>query len=410
MKTRPTWHLVLFLLILGVGGCSSFVAEDVSLAPVKLQTVDWRGARAEVAVHYPKHGSTTEKSEIAVVAQVDVREPLKTGEILLNGKVLKRLELGSAGLGTRVPVESTAALTQGANTITIRVEAAAGHTVEADVRVTRIEPEFVISTEAPLKKWAVVIGISEYLHSGRGIPALKFAHRDARSFAQFLRSPKGGGFEAARVKVLINKEATTVNVRSALFTFLQQARKNDLVIVYFAGHGAPEPGRPDNLYLLTYDADPDDFASTAFPMWDMETALKRYIVADRVVVIADACHSGGVGTGEGLRSAGGGNLINAYMAKLHETKPGRAIITASEANELSREGREWGEHGDFTYYLLEGLRGQADSDKNGVVSIVEAFSYVQSRVRRATHSGQHPSIQGRFDPNLPLGVHVVKDE
>jgi len=404
MKAKLMSLCLVPVLVLVLGGCMSFVAEDVALAPVKLKTVDRPDAKAEVAVRYPKHGSTTENTEIAVVAQIDVREPLKTAEMLLNGKVLKRWNLGAVKQGTRVPIENTAALAKGANTVTVRVLAAAGHTVAAKARITRVEPKFTVSTGTPLRKWAVVIGISEYLHSERGIPALKFAHRDAVSFAQFLRSPTGGGFETEKVKLLVNKEATTVKVRSALFTFLQQARKKDLVIVYFAGHGAPEPGRPDNLYLLTYDADPDDLASTAFPMWDMETALKRYIEADRVVVVADACHSGGVGSGQGLRSAGGNNLINAYMARLHQTKPGRAIITASEANELSREGQEWGEHGVFTFYLLEGLKGPADTDKDGTVTIVEAFSYVQSRVRRATNSGQHPSIQGRFDPNLPLAV------
>jgi uncharacterized caspase-like protein len=177
-----------------------------------------------------------------------------------------------------------------------------------------------------------------------------------------------------------------------------------LVLIYFAGHGAPEIGRPDNLYLLSYDTDINDMASTAFPMWDMKTALERYIAAERVVVLADACHSAGVGGEAGLRSVGNPNLINMYLANLQKTKPGRVTITASEANELSREGKEWDNHGVFTYYLLKGLKGDADSDSNGIVTIAEAFTYVNTKVRRSTNSQQHPNIQGTFDRNLPLSV------
>jgi len=57
----------------------------------------------------------------------------------------------------------------------------------------------------------------------------------------------------------------------------------DLGNYYFAGHGAPEPARPQNMYLLTYDSDPMALGTTAFPMWDIQTSvLARYISAKRV--------------------------------------------------------------------------------------------------------------------------------
>ncbi|MCH5373753.1 MAG: hypothetical protein JJ992_07235, partial [Planctomycetes bacterium] len=52
----------------------------------------------------------------------------------------------------------------------------------------------------------------------------------------------------------------TRNVRRAMFTFLKQAIREDLVVVYFSGHGASDPDRPKNLYMLTYDTDPADNA------------------------------------------------------------------------------------------------------------------------------------------------------
>jgi uncharacterized caspase-like protein len=313
--------------------------------------------------------------------------------------------IGQRGeLRNRIPIEVVAPLSLGENRIIIAAHMASGEKAYKELTVKRVRPVETLSSKAIVQRWAVVIGVSDYLYSDRGITPLQFAHRDATAFWDFLHSPQGGGFDPDRTKLLINEQATTQNIRSGLYTFLRQATKDDLAVIYFAGHGAPEPGRPENLYLITYDTNPEDLASTAFPMWDMETALKRYIVADRVVIIADACHSGGIGGEGGLRSVGNANLINTYLANLQNTRPGRAIITASEANQLSREGDTWGGHGVFTYFLLRGLKGEADSDGNGVVTISESFNYVYNKVRRETNSQQHPNIQGRFDRNLPLGV------
>jgi len=351
--------------------------------------------------------NTAWEKEIGLVATIHVGEPLKDVSVSVNAQPVTSLDLSresQARGGDQLPLEVAAPLRLGDNRITIDVTTRQGRSFRKTIVVNRVEVTRASLNQGIGKRWAVVIGISEYQHARRGIPPLQFAHSDALAFMEFLHSPRGGGFEPAYTRLLINEQATTRNIRSALFTFLKQAEEDDLVLIFFAGHGAPEIGRPENHYLISYDSDPDDLASTAFPMWDMETALERYIVAERVVVLADACHSAGVGPTAGLRSVGGNNLINTYLANLQKTKPGRVTITASEVNELSQEGSEWENHGVFTHFLLKGLKGAADSDENGVVTISEAFTYVNSKVRRATNSQQHPNIQGKFDPNLPLSV------
>ena len=62
-------------------------------------------------------------------------------------------------------------------------------------------------------------------------------------------------------------------MRHALFTFLTKPQEQDTVVIYIAGHGAPDPLDPRNLYLLTADAKPDDMGGTAFPMWSCRTSL-----------------------------------------------------------------------------------------------------------------------------------------
>lgn len=379
---------------------------DLPTMSVTTQKMQEQKRATSIQVLYPSNYSTTTKSEIGLVARVDAGEPVRNITVSVNARQLKRFDISRKGekFQRSIPIEVVSPLTLGQNKIALIVTTIQGEELQKIVEVNRVKPTKMAFSKSIGKRWAVAIGISQYLYARKGIRPLQYAHRDASEFIEFLHTPQGGSFHPTHTKLLINEEASTRNVRSALFTFLKQARKDDLVIIYFAGHGAPEPGRTDNLYLITYDTDPKDLASTAFPMWDMETALKRYIVAERVIVIADACHSAGVGGEIGLRAAGNANLINIYLENLQKTKPGRVIITASEANQLSREGSEWGGHGVFTYFLLRGLKGQADSDGSGVITIAEAFNYVYDKVRRATSSLQHPNIQGQFDPNFPLAV------
>jgi uncharacterized caspase-like protein len=257
------------------------------------------------------------------------------------------------------------------------------------------------------QRWAVVVGVSTYEDSR--IPSLRYAARDAQVFHDWLISPAGGRYAPSKVKLLLEKHATNDKIKDALFNWLKQAIEEDVVVIYFAGHGSPEsPDAPQNLYLLPYNTRYDNIAVTGFPMWDIETALKRFIKAKRVVIIADACHSAGVGQAfdvavradRGLQV----NQIHSSLQNLSDISEGVCVISASRDREFSQEGREWGGgHGVFSYYLIEGLRGSADFDKNGAVSVGEITVYVSQQVRRATRNAQNPIVAGRFDPSLVIG-------
>jgi hypothetical protein len=256
-------------------------------------------------------------------------------------------------------------------------------------------------------RWALIIGISMYKDTR--IPSLRYASRDAQSFYDWIVSPQGGAYAPSRVMFLQDNEATAAAIKDALFNWLGEALEEDVVTVYFAGHGSPQsPDDSDNLFLLPYDVDYERISSTAFPMWDIETALKRFIKARRVVVIADACHSGGVGQSfdVALRSNRGVkvNGISNGLQNLTAVGEGVAVISASDANQFSKESQEWGGgHGVFTYFLLQGLRGEADYNKDSHVTLGELIPYLSEQVRRATKNSQSPTIAGKFDPALSLG-------
>jgi len=102
------------------------------------------------------------------------------------------------------------------------------------------------------KRWALVIGVSSYEDSR--IDSLRYATRDAQVFYDWLVSPSGGRYAPSNLKLLLDKNATNERTKDALFNWLKQAIEEDVVVVYFAGHGSPESrDAPHNLYLLPYN-------------------------------------------------------------------------------------------------------------------------------------------------------------
>jgi len=268
--------------------------------------------------------------------------------------------------------------------------------------------EQVLKSEKPvLYRWALVIGISKY--KDKRVPELLYARRDAEAFYQWLVSTDGGNYDKSHVMLLCDEQATAGSIRDALFNWLKQPIAEDLVTIYYAGHGSPEsPDNLKNLFLLPYDVNYAKIGSTGFPMWDIETSLNRFIRAKRVIVVADACHAAGVGenfdtalrAGRGLKV----NPITNGFSGLSDAGDSVCILSAAAASQFSQEGEKWGGgHGVFTYFLLQGLSGKADSNHDGHVTVGELTPYISEHVRRATKSAQCPRMAGSFDPNLTIG-------
>ncbi len=144
-------------------------------------------------------------------------------------------------------------------------------------------------------------------------------------------------------------------------------------------------------------------------MEDVKAAVQRTYARD-IIVITDACHSAGVGGQAALRDVGLNQINQRFLQQLEAATGGIAVFTASEANQFSEEGEEWGGgHGVFTWTMLEALRGKADEDGDRIVTLGEMMEYVRDRVRRATRNAQIPTIgQTAFDRAWPIAL--VLDE
>jgi formylglycine-generating enzyme required for sulfatase activity/uncharacterized caspase-like protein len=264
-----------------------------------------------------------------------------------------------------------------------------------------------LKADRAINRWAILIGISQYAFPHLN---LRYADRDVEALQQLLLSPVGSSFDPAQICTLTNSQATTAAITRALRSFLKKPARGDLVIIYFACHGSPDPDRPENLYLITHDTHPRDIAGTALPMREIDLSIRENLLAEKIIILADTCHSAGIANTIGRRSLNDStNQINRYLKEISQAKDGIALLTSAEANETSFEGEQWGGgHGVFTHYLLEGMNGAADQNQNGSVNLGELFEYVREQVQRDTDHRQHPLIGANpFDRNLTIAIPNV---
>ena len=233
--------------------------------------------------------------------------------------------------------------------------------------------------------YALIVGISQY----KEMPALQYADRDAIAFAEFV---KGQGAPDQNIKLFLNEEASRLNIVDELYKLSQIAKPQDLFYFYFGGHGDLEANvSNENTLLLLHDAPVKSyFKGDAFlqvsELKNWLSVLSKKQV--QVVFIADACHSGGLI---------GGNEGRVRTQKVLEENWGNVTkILSSQASELSLEGQQWGGgRGLFSYHLVNGLTGKADSNNNRMVSLEELSNYLFSNVtKEASPNVQTPLVIG----------------
>ncbi|HYC87864.1 MAG TPA: caspase family protein [Thermoanaerobaculia bacterium] len=243
--------------------------------------------------------------------------------------------------------------------------------------------------------WLAVVGISDY--AGDSVNDLAFARKDAAAVAAYYS--ERFGIDEGQIIQLLDEQATLANIKRRLGTELvaRALNPNDTVIIYFAGHGLKERDRASadadgfTKYILPYDADPGDLFSTALSMEQLALILQR-LRPERVALILDSCFSGAAEGGRTLFDPAvrtRGIVTDEFLSRLAGAGKGRIVLTASGANEIALERRNFG-HGVFTYFFLEGLRGAADDDRDGQVDVDEIYKYVSRKVSAETRGSQHP--------------------
>jgi len=252
-------------------------------------------------------------------------------------------------------------------------------------RPTNAEQSFSSST-APSKVWAVIIGVSSYNH----MPTLKFTDDDAYRMYAFMKSPEGGALSDDRLRILIDEDATRNNILTNLNDVFSRAGSNDLVMLYFSGHGLQGSFLPNDF---------DGFNNKV--LHEEINQIFRNSRAKYKICIADACHSGSLLAMKGTTTAK--NALEKYYTTLSQAAPGTALILSSKSNETSLESSGL-RQGVFSHFLIKGLKGEADANFDKIVTIQELYNYTESNVRSYTGNRQTPVIKGRYDRNMPAAV------
>jgi hypothetical protein len=159
---------------------------------------------------------------------------------------------------------------------------------------------------------------------------------------------------------------TYTNIHAWLRTWLSRAKEDDLVLIYFAGHGRVHKGKP---LLVPEDATLDTLDVSGIPVEYVQEMLLRCKAKQKVLVL-DACHSGA------------GRDVATMTADFRKTiASGEGIYTMASCDEaeLSHEWPEKGQ-GAFTHFLAEALAA-TPANAQGLVTLDAVYSWVQNKVQ-----------------------------
>jgi uncharacterized caspase-like protein len=175
--------------------------------------------------------------------------------------------------------------------------------------------------------------------------------------------------------------------------------EKDAGVVFFAGHG---DNVGPNYFFIPGDANAfpakGEMKSAAdFDAWKRKNAQSVWVPGDeiaktllslkgRTVFFVDTCHSGNLARQANRQSSDMTGALNSM-----DDEKGVLIFASSTSRELSQEDSAWG-NGAFTKAIIEGIKGEADKDKSGLIRPSYLSAYVNDRVRKLTNNEQRPVI------------------
>ena len=243
-----------------------------------------------------------------------------------------------------------------------------------------------IENDVMPKIYAVVIGVSAY----RNLQSLRYTDDDAYKMYSFMKSPEGGAIPKEQIAILIDEDATKDKILETLKSTFTKATAKDMVMVYYSGHGLQDA-------ILPHDYDRGENKILYKELYEIIENSK----AKQKICIVDACYSGGMIAMKGLDAMP--TTAKIYYDNLKDKKGGTAIITSSKKEEVSIENSGL-RQGIFSHYWIKALKGYADTDEDKIVTISEAFNYVQKNVKDYTADYQTPQLDGSYDAALPLAA------
>jgi len=221
------------------------------------------------------------------------------------------------------------------------------------------------------KMWALIIGISKYKYQ-KGLKELIYADDDALDISAMLLKLN---WKKSHIKMLINEQATNMNIRIAIESWLTKAKTKDLVFIYWSGHGYPDPEIPDKVYFACYDTQ-INIPATGYRMDKVRDSIEELNVKN-VIILADTCHAGKIITRGNNRVD---YSLSSKFKNITKIPKGWIFMVSADSDRTAIESSSWS-NGAFTHCVLEALSGKADgymsSDyKDGIITMAELKTYI----------------------------------
>ena len=207
------------------------------------------------------------------------------------------------------------------------------------------------------------------------------------------------GISKDKIKILTDADADQA---AFLKTFrnwlpLHVSKEKTEVFVFYSGHGLPSPDSK-SLYLLPHGVDQDLLNETAVDQ-KMLIASIQATKPKAVMMFIDSCYSG-------LSRSGDTLLAGAKPVTLKTSDigypPGFTVLTASSPEQISSSSPDL-QHGIFSFFLMRGMEGDADINKDGRITVGEMQQYLSENVQRQAMSLNRTQIPQLFgDANRVL--------
>jgi hypothetical protein len=190
-----------------------------------------------------------------------------------------------------------------------------------------------------------------------------------------------GLFEDENVRLVTDR--ASADILTEVYQLFESATKDDLVLLYYSGHGVLD--RYDNLYLAGRDTRSDRLLVTGVGNTRVNEIIEQSAVG-RTVIVLDCCASGMFKGGRVGRQLAG---------------TGRYVLSSTRKRELANDAATGTGTSLFTEHLVAGLTGKApDPDGDGFVNLSEIYEYVKTRLEGTTK--QLPDCDFPADPDFPL--------
>ena len=269
-------------------------------------------------------------------------------------------------------------------------------TVKVKIKRKVVQPTIVVEKLDPTKvksrklsnKVALIIGVQNYSSA----PKATFAASDAKWFYEYAKNVFG--VSENNIKKLVNKDASFIQTQKVISKWLPskiKANQTEL-IVFFAGHGLSTPDGKE-LYLLVHDSDTDLLSRTAISRSELFNDIVK-LKPKSVTLFFDTCYSGSSRDDESLLASA--RPIRILSSKV-SNRPDNFTIFSAAKNEQISSGFKEARHGIFSYYLMKGLEGKADANKDKQITNGELHVYMDKHVsQKALELGrkQNPDLAG----------------